>query len=88
MTRGVDANRVNALITLVASAASAVFVVLADSVWAVASDRPKDLIVFAGLALIASVPPSFRSSRTAPTAPITSTTAAATTPSANSRRRQ
>jgi putative nucleotidyltransferase with HDIG domain len=51
MSRGGDANRVNALITLVASAASAVFVLLADSAWQTASDRPKELIVFAGLAV-------------------------------------
>ena len=50
MSRG-DANRVNALITLVASAASAVFVVLADGAWEVAADRPKELLVFAGLAV-------------------------------------
>lgn len=51
MSRGGDTNRVNALITLVASAASAVFVLLADNVWQTASERPKELIMFAGLAV-------------------------------------
>ena len=51
MSRGADTNRVNALITLVASAATAVVVLLADSAWQVASERPKDLIMFAGLAV-------------------------------------
>ena len=49
--RGADTNRVNALITVVASAASAVVVLLADSAWLTASERPKDLIMFAGLAV-------------------------------------
>ena len=40
MTRGVDANRVNALITLVASAASAAFVLLADDAWRAATEHP------------------------------------------------
>jgi putative nucleotidyltransferase with HDIG domain len=51
MTRGVDANRVNALITLVASAASAAFVLLADDAWRAASEHPQQLLVFVGLAV-------------------------------------
>ena len=51
MTRGVDANRVNALITLVASAASAAFVLLADGAWRAASEQTQELIVFVGLAV-------------------------------------
>jgi putative nucleotidyltransferase with HDIG domain len=47
----VDGNRVNALITLVASAASAVFVLLADDAWRTASEQPQELIVFVGLAV-------------------------------------
>jgi putative nucleotidyltransferase with HDIG domain len=47
----VDANRVSALITLVASAASAAFVVLADDTWQSASERPQELVVFVGLAV-------------------------------------
>ena len=46
-----DANRVNALITLVASAASAVFVILADGAWSAASGEPEQLVVFCGLAV-------------------------------------
>ena len=46
-----DANRVNALITLVASAASAVFVLLADDAWQAAAEQPKQLLVFASLAV-------------------------------------
>ena len=51
MTRGVDTNRVNAVITLVVSAASAVFVLLADDAWQAASEQPRQLLVFAGLAV-------------------------------------
>jgi putative nucleotidyltransferase with HDIG domain len=51
VTRGVDANRVNALITVVASAASAVFVLLADGAWETVSERPGQLLVFGGLAV-------------------------------------
>ena len=51
ISRGADTNRVNALITLVASVATAVVVLLADSAWHMASERPKDLIMFAGLAV-------------------------------------
>jgi putative nucleotidyltransferase with HDIG domain len=51
MSRGGDTNRVNALITLVASAASAVFVLLADNAWQTGSERPRELIMFAGLAV-------------------------------------
>jgi putative nucleotidyltransferase with HDIG domain len=47
----VDANRVNALITLVASVASAVFVILGDGAWRAATDHPEQLLVFAGLAV-------------------------------------
>jgi putative nucleotidyltransferase with HDIG domain len=47
----VDANRVNALITLVASAASAVFVLLADDAWRAVSEDPGELLIFAGLAV-------------------------------------
>ena len=46
-----DATRVNALITLVASAASAVFVLLADDAWRAASAQPQQLMVFVGLAV-------------------------------------
>jgi putative nucleotidyltransferase with HDIG domain len=46
-----DANRVNALITLVASAASAVFVLLADDAWRTLSEQPGELMIFAGLAV-------------------------------------
>lgn len=46
-----EANRVNALITLVASAASAVFVLLADDAWRAVSEHPGQLIIFAGLAV-------------------------------------
>ncbi|HEV2713269.1 MAG TPA: HD-GYP domain-containing protein [Gaiellaceae bacterium] len=46
-----DANRVNALITLVASVASAVFVILGDGAWRAASGEPEQLVVFCGLAV-------------------------------------
>lgn len=46
-----DANRVNALIILVASAASALSVAVVDGVWQVASERPDELVVFAALAV-------------------------------------
>jgi hypothetical protein len=51
MSRGVDANRVSALITVAASAASAIFVLLADGAWQTVSERPGQLLVFAGLAV-------------------------------------
>jgi putative nucleotidyltransferase with HDIG domain len=46
-----DASRIGALITLVVSAASAVFVLLADEAWRAASEHPGQLIIFAGLAV-------------------------------------
>ncbi len=46
-----DATRVNALITLVVSAASAVFVLLAGDAWAAFSEHPGELLIFAGLAV-------------------------------------
>ena len=55
MSRGGDTNRVNALITLVASAASAIFVLLAGNAWQTASERPKELLMFAGLAVALQV---------------------------------
>jgi putative nucleotidyltransferase with HDIG domain len=46
-----DASRVGAVITLVVSAASAVFVLLADEAWRAASEHPGQLVIFAGLAV-------------------------------------
>jgi putative nucleotidyltransferase with HDIG domain len=46
-----DASRTGAVITLVASAASAVFVLLADEAWRAASEHPGQLMIFAGLAV-------------------------------------
>jgi putative nucleotidyltransferase with HDIG domain len=46
-----DASRTGAVITLVASAASAVFVLLADDAWRAASEHLGQLIIFAGLAV-------------------------------------
>jgi putative nucleotidyltransferase with HDIG domain len=46
-----DATRVNALIILVASAASALSVAVVDGVWQVGAERPGELLVFAVLAV-------------------------------------
>ena len=46
-----DASRIGAVITLVACAASAVFVLLADDAWRAASEHPGQLMIFAGLAV-------------------------------------
>jgi putative nucleotidyltransferase with HDIG domain len=51
MTRAADANRVNALITLVASAATGVFVLLGPEAFRSVSNHPEELIVFCTLAV-------------------------------------
>jgi putative nucleotidyltransferase with HDIG domain len=51
VTRAADAGRVNALITLVASAATGVFVLLGPEALSSASTHPEELLVFCGLAV-------------------------------------